>query len=772
MSGTSIPLAATGINPLAAYQQAQQLALTQAQARQAGAAANLTAEQTQGADLNNQQAALALAYRRLFYNAANPGGAQPAATAPAASGNPLAAVGRSMGANGGSYQPAAGVAATARPQAPPLAQGSGAGGPANLGAVAPSGGTAAAPPAGGSPTQSGPAYGGVVTPGGFSVPAMQYYGAVTAPDPNAAFKNLFGMRNQYLAQTAAQATDNASWNAGLQREVASGWITPDDAARLYNRFDLRNGIIASLADPNAQIGQQTALYGKNMTPTAEGPMPYAPGIATDAATAGAKSGATARAAGQYQTSQFTVPTGQTDASGQPVYRTVTVQNSQIPEFTAANSGARPTTAADFTNPNIVVSADAWASRAAAHESNGNYGATNASGPGGTPTSSAAGGLQFTAPTWVGLVREARPDLANLPDSQIAKMRTDTSPQGIAFQQQMAVAYARQNAPTLTSAGLPINSLTLGVAHEFGGAGAVAVLKAPVNAKITPQLVGQAAYDANPAWQGKPVQAVMADAYRNYGTNPVDLSDGAPTGGAASGAPSIGIPGPQVLSPQQKQGMEFSTNIGDENIKAWTPYSQGLTTDSAAAAKSNGIIDQMLQESQSWAPGKFADVKMNAMAMLDSLGQSLGFKPDNSVGNYQAFLKNTMLMATVAAHAASPASGVQELQTIRSAFPQDTTSPQGLREIGAELQGINDYNIAKAAASANADRRENPSVFESNWDQHASILPFILHRMSTPDAQTLAVNLNKTPEGRAQWANMVQQMQVLDQAGVFKLVGPS
>jgi len=195
------------------------------------------------------------------------------------------------------------------------------------------------------------------------------------------------------------------------------------------------------------------------------------------------------------------------------------------------------------------------------------------------------------------------------------------------------------------------------------------------------------------------------------------------------------------------------------------YREGLVTDSAGAAGMNNVIDVMRRDSQSWQPGKFADAKMGLMSTMDSLGQSLGFKPDTSVGDWQAFNKNAMELTRQAVRATSARAAAQEFGMIQKSLPSDTTSPQALGQVFDELQGINDWKMAKASAAANY--QGNPAQFEKDWNNTVSVGVFALNRMSQQNATTLAQNMNKTPEGRAQWQSWMQQAKILHDGNILQ-----
>jgi hypothetical protein len=129
------------------------------------------------------------------------------------------------------------------------------------------------------------------------------------------------------------------------------------------------------------------------------------------------------------------------------------------------------------------------------ESSGNPNAQN--------SRSSAGGLgQFIDSTWLGLIRQSHPEMANLPDNQILAMKTNPT-----LSRQMVDLYAHQNADYLHSHGFEPTPANIYLAHFAGPGGAVKVLGANPETPIV-QVLGQGAVDANPAIHGMTASQVV------------------------------------------------------------------------------------------------------------------------------------------------------------------------------------------------------------------------------------------------------------------------
>jgi hypothetical protein len=115
---------------------------------------------------------------------------------------------------------------------------------------------------------------------------------------------------------------------------------------------------------------------------------------------------------------------------------------------------------------------------------------NASGPGGTPASSAYGVGQMLEGTFKDLAAKAAPGSA-LAGKTFEDMKKDVNLQKIAVEQ-----YKQDNAAALQKAGFPANDANLYLAHHLGTSGAIRVLESADNTAVK-DVVSAAAYKGNP-----------------------------------------------------------------------------------------------------------------------------------------------------------------------------------------------------------------------------------------------------------------------------------
>lgn len=159
------------------------------------------------------------------------------------------------------------------------------------------------------------------------------------------------------------------------------------------------------------------------------------------------------------------------------------------------------------------------------ESGGNPNARN-------PHSSASGAGQFIDSTWISMLRQHRPDLAqSMSNSDLLALKSD--PQ---LSREMTAAYAADNGAILSRAGLPVTPGSTYLAHFAGPQGAVKVLSADPNAPVG-DILGAGAVNANPFLRGMTVADLQAWANRKMGGS-ATAHKAAP---APAQSPAMGIP---------------------------------------------------------------------------------------------------------------------------------------------------------------------------------------------------------------------------------------
>lgn len=244
---------------------------------------------------------------------------------------------------------------------------------------------------------------------------------------------------------------------------------------------------------------------------------------------------------------------------------------------------------------------------------------------------------------------------------------------------------------------------------------------------------------------------------------------AQVGTPSAPAPQIGVPRAAQIAAGQNPGIIEGQKAGAEQ---WVKYQGDLSDKADAAVKSNNDWDNMRADSQTWQQGKFADSIGDAKSYLASMANQFGLSAPEytqSVADWTAFNKSAGGLLRDAAHAVSSRVGVQEMQLIGKSLPTDETSAKGFGQIADQMQGVNDFVIAKNAAATNYSGA-NKAQFESQFDQNVSPVAFIVNRMSPDDYATFANNLKKTDAGKQELNKIVNSMQFADKAGLFQSTG--
>lgn len=155
-----------------------------------------------------------------------------------------------------------------------------------------------------------------------------------------------------------------------------------------------------------------------------------------------------------------------------------------------------------------------------------------------PLSSASGPGQFIDSTWLSMVKQHAPDVADgKSDAEILALKSDPT-----LSRQMTAAYAADNAAVLSKNGLPVTPGTTYLAHFAGPQGAVGILNADPNAPAA-SVLGQGFAKANPSLAGYTAGQLAAWASRKMGgaapmsmAGPQTASQSAPTAPAPTQAP--------------------------------------------------------------------------------------------------------------------------------------------------------------------------------------------------------------------------------------------
>ena len=135
-----------------------------------------------------------------------------------------------------------------------------------------------------------------------------------------------------------------------------------------------------------------------------------------------------------------------------------------------------------------------------------------------PRSTAVGPFQFIERTWLDLARRIFPtETAALTPAQILLLRSD-----LGFARRGAEAYTLDNAAVLKASGFDATFPRLRLAFLLGPGGAIRVLQAPPQTRVT-ALLGPAVSNANPFMYGMTAESLVARAARDLAVRPTSTS---------------------------------------------------------------------------------------------------------------------------------------------------------------------------------------------------------------------------------------------------------
>jgi hypothetical protein len=205
-----------------------------------------------------------------------------------------------------------------------------------------------------------------------------------------------------------------------------------------------------------------------------------------------------------------------------------------------------------------------------------------------------------------------------------------------------------------------------------------------------------------------------------------------------------------------------------DISAMQEYRTEAAKSSSSAQTQNAILDQMRGEATGFDHGSFANTIQSIKKDVGSLTQAFGSAMPDSVASWENFQKNSGTLARSAASSLSPRVGVQELELVQKYLPSATMSSQGFNRIADQLQGLNDYQVARTQAAANF--QGNPGQFEAQFARSVTPAAFIVNRMPAADLQTFVSGLNQSAEGRATLATIRSGIAFARQNGLMQAPG--
>jgi hypothetical protein len=615
--------------------------------------------------------------------------------------------------------------------------------------------------------------GGIMLPGvGFPVPAGWSLGWWQAQDKPAAVQHMFDTRQLMLHQRVAQAVDPNTgkidpdaWNSEVKAAFNDGLLTNQELQKYYGHSDIGQALIQGTLPTGEQAGTKGAAAAAESAATA--PLQNETHPVTDAS---GTHDETHPRAWWLQNSPGSV--------GQP--------QSGAP---AAPAGGGQTGGGQTGN---TISGQQYADGVRGGENPGrNPYQPNASGPGGTPTSSAVGNHQFEDGTWLQEMKKWRPDLTNgQSDATILAMRGNDG-----LSTEMTQRYAVDNAPILTAGGLPVNAASLALAHGFGGAGAVHIANLPANTPMTvafPPSMGPNGEEvpnqvirSNPSYANMTTGQIITGYVGRLGTKAVDLSGVTPAG-AGGGAPQGTTPtGTGVGATTPTFAQKNQVDNDNKQLAADTDDINRIQGVSHLAASAQPVLLDISRLAPISQTGSLADLKTAAGNFVATFGGQWGQQfakdiagiPDQSTtANTQELIKQLFKNVTSAESqmggaGASVRVGAMLTQFFARANPSINMQGPAIQEMTNWLkvnnEMISDYaqaanqHYAAARASFNSNPVAHPyqglNDFDSAWlDKESANAPV------TYEAAALAMNHKPYNE----WSKGLNPAQIAQVGGII------
>lgn len=240
------------------------------------------------------------------------------------------------------------------------------------------------------------------------------------------------------------------------------------------------------------------------------------------------------------------------------------------------------------------------------------------------------------------------------------------------------------------------------------------------------------------------------------------------GGSGTIAPVTGAGGAPIVA----QNSPITQAYQEARGKDVAEQREEIDKDATNAVEDNFRWDQMRQESQSWNMNRFAPTFQSANAYLQATAETLGIKIpglDQKVGDYQAFNKNAGNLVREAVRETSARASQQEYKMIAETLPTAATSRDAFGQIADQMQGLNDWEIARQRFAA--QYKGGPDSMSVALNSNLSPAVFMLHRMTmTPDGQqrfsSLFAKMQETPFGRTMANEIMKKYQFAQANGYF------
>jgi hypothetical protein len=565
----------------------------------------------------------------------------------------------------------------------------------------------------------------------YGVPIPKGWAASVAfsADPGAAMKNAMEARRSRLQELFS----SGDWKQAVTQAYNEGWIDPTHAIAAYDHPEMRAGFLQGLASPDAYQSALEKYSGQSIQ--------FNP------------------VTGQHEISPVALDAKQDNAAAMALG---TSQGEMVNAQDLAKARAIGGAAGGFTKietPVIgpdgkpVMNSDGTQAVTTTYVNNANFARqTGGAGPGvggagrGQPAAASPAGWGQGNPPAGG-----NPLLGDMPGFV---QRADGS---YGPPPQPGAAPGAPNTSPAASGGVPASPP--GVNGPISARSPIAGAPAPASLQPAPA-AAPGLPGARPAAFAAPAPLAPTAPSGSPASYPVAF---APPGRPAAGGVATGMPlyGAQTQANIEVQKAAASATNAS-NIAAMQEHRTEVAKTAQAAVQQNAVLDQMRVEARQYNQCSLADWTQGMKRAWGSIAQTFGTPMPESVAAWEDFGKNSGTITRTTAAQISPRVGVQELQLIQKFLPSSTMSPMGFSRIADQMEGLNDYQIARNAAAANF--QGNPGQFEAQFNNVVTPGAFIVSRMPASDLQTFVAGLKQTAEGRATLSRIASGINYAKQQG--------
>jgi hypothetical protein len=203
-------------------------------------------------------------------------------------------------------------------------------------------------------------------------------------------------------------------------------------------------------------------------------------------------------------------------------------------------------------------------------------------------------------------------------------------------------------------------------------------------------------------------------------------------------PDTGVASPTPGAAAAAADFKRQTELGGKRGELGGEYEGTVRADAAGSVQHVALLNQMRQELSgitNFDPGTYGTLKGKASKLFASV---LG--DNDSATNFQEFQKNSIQLALAQAKSMSPREAFQGVLFVQSGNPNFDMTRDGIEGVIGQMQGLDQYKIAKSQALSNW--AGDPNKFETYWQKQTDPTVFMFNNASPAQKQQMLGALSK------------------------------